>query len=226
MKKIFLLLVFIFSFFHLLCQTKKLHLQVRLPLQVDLQKAEIIYPLRTEEQKATAVNFGLDALVNYQLNKFSIYTGVGFFRNKFNIRRAYDHQALNVGRDSLPIGTNTDNYIYSLLRLPIGTSFTFMENKKMNLKVGADFLNNFSFRRKYNGRVPFEGANTVYNGFAYFGHSLNFFVNLSNKFIEIEPYARVYHRYKKDRFLKENENETITRYFDAIGLSIRYSFNL
>lgn len=68
----------------------------------------------------------------------------------------------------------------------------------------AEFFNNFSLKRKYNGRLPFDGANTVCNGFNYFGNSLNFFVSLSKKNIELEPYLRIYNSYKKDRLLKEN----------------------
>ena len=207
-------------------QTKKLLIQVRLPIQLDFQKAEIIFPLITEIQKANTINFGFDALLNYRFSKFSFHTGIGFFRNRFNIKRGYDHQGLNIGVDSFPIGTDADNYNYSLLRLPIGASFTVIENKKIDFKIGIDFLNNFSFRRKYNGRVPFQGANTVYNGFNYFGNSLNLFISLSRKSIEIEPYVRIYNNYRKDRFLREKENETVSRYFDAIGLSIKYSFNL
>ncbi len=226
MKKIILFLLFILFSAISFSQTKKLSIQVRLPIQLDFQKAEIIFPLRTEIKKANTMNFGCDALLKYEFSKFSFHSGIGFFRNRFNIKRPYDHQALNIGVDSLPIGTYAFDYNYSLLRLPIGASFTFLENKKMNFNIGFDFLNNFSFKRRYNGRVPFEGANTVYNGFNYFGNSLNLFLSLSNKSFEVEPYVRIYNNYKKDRFLKENENEKITRYFDAIGLSIRYSFKL
>jgi hypothetical protein len=141
MKKTSFLLLFLFLFVSSFSQTKKLHFQLRLPLQFDFQKAEIIYPLRTELQSATTFNFGFDALINYQHNKFSIYTGIGFFRNKFSIKREYNHQALNVGVDSLPIGTDAENYTYSQLRLPIGASFTFLETKKMNYKIGVDYLN-------------------------------------------------------------------------------------
>ena len=112
--------------------------------------------------------------------------------------------------------------------MPLGISVEVLELKKMNINVGAEHFFNFSFRRKYNGRVPFEGANTVYKGFTYFGNSLNLFMNLSNHLqknkIEVEPYIRIYNKYKKDRFLKENESETITRYFDSFGIGIKYSF--
>lgn len=225
MKKITLFLLFIYLFGSSFSQNTKIHLQVRLPLQFDMQKAEIIFPLRTEIQKANTINFGLDALIKFKIDKVSLFTGVGYFRNRFNIKRGYDQQALNAGMDSLPIGTDTENYNYSLLRLPLGFTFEILRTKKIYYNIGAELLNNFSFRRKYNGRIPFEGANTVYHGFNYFGNSVNLFASLSKKYIELEPYIRIYNNYKKDRFFKENENEKITRYFDAVGISILYSFN-
>ena len=225
MKKATLLLLFIYLFKSSFSQTTKIQLQVRLPIQLDMQKAEETFTWGTKVHKANTVNFGLDALIKYKVEKFSFYTGIGFFRNRLNIKRGYDHQALNIGRDSLPIGTNTKNYNYSLLKLPLGLIFEILRTKKVHYSIGAEFINNFSFRRKYNGAIPFEGANTVYNGFNYFGNSVNLFTSISKKNIELEPYVRIYNIYKKDRFLKENENEKITRYFDAIGISILYSFN-
>ena len=155
---------------------------------------------------------------------------VGFFRNRFNIKRGYDHQTLNVGRDSFPIGTKTSNYTYSLLHLPVGFNFEISKIKTTSISVGIEHFFNFSFRRKYNGAVPFEGANTTYNGLKYFGNSSNLLINLSKQLhkskIEIEPYIRIYNKYKKDRFFKEDENETVTRYFDAFGIGFKYSFTL
>lgn len=228
MKKILLLLCFIHFVNVSLSQIKTFEFQLRLPIQLDLQKAVISFSYGDEVQHATAVNFGADALLNYNTGKFHLYSGAGFFRNRFNIKRGYDHQALNIGRDSFPIGTDAENYTYSLFRVPLGISVEVSGWKKVNINAGAEHFFNFSFRRKYNGRVPFEGANTVYYGFTYFGNSLNVFINLSNHLqknkIEVEPYVRIYNKYKKDRFLKENESETITRYFDSFGIGIKYSF--
>ncbi len=171
MKNISVLLLLLSLFKFSFSQRTDIQLQVRLPLQLDMQKAEITWPFGTQIQKATSINFGLDALIKLKFEKLSLFTGVGYFRNRFNIKRGYDHQALNAGMDSLPIGTDTDNYNYSLLRLPIGLNFEILRTTKANYNIGAEFLNNFSFRRKYNGRLPFEGANRVYNGFNYFGNS-------------------------------------------------------
>ena len=82
-----------------------------------MQKAEIIFPLRTEIQKANTINFGLDALIKLKMEKISLFAGMGYFRNRFNIKRGYDHQALNAGMDSLPIGTDTKNYNYSFIKI-------------------------------------------------------------------------------------------------------------
>jgi hypothetical protein len=228
MKNFFLILCFLNSFNVSFSQNKNFEFKLRLPIQLDIQKAVVPFSFGNEVKKATAINFGFDALINYNTGKFFLYTGTGFFRNRFNIKRGYDHQALNIGRDSFPIGTDAENYTYSLFRVPLGITVEVSKLKNINIRVSAEHLFNFSFRRKYNGRVPFEGANTVYNGFTYFGNSLNLFINLSNHLqknkIEVEPYIRAYNKYKKDKFLKENESETVTRYFDAFGIGIKYSF--
>jgi hypothetical protein len=199
-----------------------------MPLQLDNQRAEILRSWGTEVQKATAFNFGIDALIDFKIQEFAVYTGTGFFRNRFNIKRGYNHQALNVGTDSLPIGTYTKNYNYSLIRLPLGIAYHVSQSKKLTLGIGAEHLFNFSFKRKYNGAVPFEGANTTFNGFSYFGNSINFFISLSRTFskniIAVEPFVRIYNNYKKDRFLEEKENESNTRNFDAYGIGVKYSF--
>lgn len=230
MRKITLLGLFLHFLSLSFSQTTNIQLQLRIPFQFDKQKAEIPFSWGTEVQKAKAFNFGVDALINLKAKKFSFYTGVGFFRNRFNIKRGYDHQALNDGRDSLPIGTSTKNYNYSIFRLPLGIGYQVLHKEKWTLAIGAEQLFNFSFRRKYNGATPFEGANTVYKGFTNFGNSINAFVSISktstNHSITIEPFVRIYNKYKKDRFLKEKETENITRYFDALGISIRYSFTL
>jgi hypothetical protein len=232
MKKIVPILLFMHFANASLCQENDLQFALRLPIQYDLQRAEIPFSFGTEVQKAEAINFGIEALINYKIRKASIYTGVGFFRNRFNIKRGYDHQALNIGRDSLPIGTSTKNYTYSLLRLPLGFNLEILQIKNTRIGIGAEHFFNFSFRRKYNGAVPFEGANTVYNGVNYFGNSFNFFINLtrslqkSKSIVEIEPYVRIYNNYKKDRFLKEKENENVVRSMDAFGVGIRYYFTL
>jgi|GEM_PF-1982012 len=221
----------LFALFHNLSfsQENTIQFQLQIPFQLDRQEAEISYSWGTETQKKTAINFGLDGLIKFNQKRLGLYTGFGIFRNKFNISRGYDHQALNPGRDSLPIGTETNNYIYSILRFPIGIEYQILEKKHFMLKVGAEYYLNFSFRRKYNGAIPYQGANTVYNGFTNFGNSFNIFFTLSNPSsktdIGIEPFVRIYNRYNKDRFFNEKENESITRNFDAIGISFKYSIN-
>jgi hypothetical protein len=230
MKKIFLISLFVYSSNASFSQNRNLELQLRLPIQFDMQKAEITFSYGNEIKKANSFNFGFDALINYNNRKIFFNIGVGLFRNQFNIQRGYDHQALNIGRDSLPIGTDAKNYTYLIFRVPSGLSIEVSKLKNMDIKVGVEHFFSFSFQRKYNGRVPFEGANTVYHGFTYFGNSLNLFINLSNHLqknkIEVEPYIRIYNRYKKDKFLKENENETVTRSLDAFGIGFKYSFTL
>ncbi len=210
-------------------QNHTIQFQLKAPLQFERQEAAILYSWGTETQKKTAINFGIDGMIKFNQKRLGLFTGLGFFRNKFNISRGYDHQALNPGRDSLPVGTKTKNYTYSILRFPIGIEYQILEKKHFMLKAGAEYYLNFSFRRKYNGATPYQGANTAYNGFSNFGSSLNIFFTLSNPSskmdIGIEPFVRIYNRYNKDRFFNEKENENIIRTFDAIGISLKYSFN-
>lgn len=207
-------------------QQKDLSFQLRFPVQYELQKAVIPFTWGNEIQKANAKNFGLDALMNYKINKFSIYTGAGFFRVRFNIKRFYDHQAFS--GDSLPIGIKAHHYTYSLLRLPFGVHFEISKIKNIQIALGLEHFFNFSLRRKYKGHTTIEGTNTAYNGINYFGNSANFLLTISNplpnkNLIQVEPYVRIFNKYKKDRFLYENENESISRNFDAFGIGIKYT---
>ena len=96
--------------------------------------------------------------------------------------------------------------------------------------MGTEFIINYSFNRIYNGGKPFPAANNKLSVFSYLGNSINLFGRFklpinSNKFIEVEPYMRVFNIYKKDEILFENPNENISRNFDAFGLSIIYVLN-
>lgn len=225
MKETILALVLLLHFgLAAFSQSSKIKAQLRIPIQYEQQKAAITTPFGIKEENANAVNFGIDALLNYNFDKVTFHAGAGFFRNRFNIKREYDHRALNVGRDSLPIATDADNYTYSLLRFLTGISYEVAKIKKVNVSIGLEHFFNFCFQRKYNGRIPFEGANTKYNGFTYFGNSAQLFFNFRKNRTALEPYVRIYNKYKKDRFLKEKENESIIRYFDAYGISIKYFF--
>lgn len=211
-------------------QNRNLKFELRLPLQYERQRAIIPYTWGKDTQNAKAINFGLDALVTYSFSRFSVYAGAGFFRNRFNIKRFVDHQALNRGRDSLLIGTSTRRYTYSLLRLPLGIHVEIFEIENIQISAGLEHFYNFSFRRKYHDIKPFRGANNVHNGFSYFGSYYNLILSLSRPLqnkntIQFEPYVRVLNRYRKDRFLKEKENEYVTRHFDAFGIGIKYIFS-
>ena len=200
MKKTTFISTFLFCYSISYDQTIEIKPQLRVPLQLDNQVIEIQYSWGTEVQKANTFNFGLDALLNFQSKRLSLSVGAGFFRNRFNIQRGYDHQALNPGRDSLPIGTNTKSYNYSILRLPAGMAYTFLKNKKYSIGVGGEHLFNFCFKRKYNGALPFPDANNSFNGINYFGNSMNIFIALAivNTKITLAPFVRIYNKYQKD----------------------------
>lgn len=225
MKRILLLLVCTVIYTVTLAQSDKWQIKLRVPIQYEIQKAEISNSLRPQTLKGNAVNFGLDALINRKINKLSVFAGFGLFRNQFNIKRVYDHQALN-SADSLPIATGADNYVYSLLRFPHGVAYKMAQFSEITFSIGVEHNLSFSFRRKYNGRLPFQGANTIYKGSTFFGNSFNLLLNFKKKRVEAEPYIRLYNRYRKDRFLNENESEFVSRPIDAFGIALKYQFQL
>lgn len=227
MKKIFLAFSLICLSNAAFTQQDGLYFKLKVPLQCDVQRATEVFSYGSEIKKGHAVNFGVDALIEYQKNAFSVYSGVGYFRDRFNIKRGYDHKALNPLSDSLPIGTDTKFYTYSLVRIPIGFIAQISKNRNREIGLGCEYFFNYSFCRKYNGRLPFEGANTTYKGFNSFGNELHLLLaistNVYGRAIAVEPFTRIYNIYRKDRFLREKEKETVTRFFDSYGISIRYS---
>jgi hypothetical protein len=232
MKNIFLSLLFLFLSATSFSQNKGTQLQVRMPFQLEYQEATIQYTWGIDYKKGKQLNFGLDALLHHRINRYALYAGIGYFRNKMNIRRPYDHMALNQGVDSLPIGTLTDDYTYSLLRFPIGVGYTVVTSQKGDLSLMLEHLFNYSLRRDYKGGVPFSGANTTYKKANPFGNSVNLLVHFSiplhqtQNRIEFEPFVRIYHKYRKDKILMENESESIERRLGAFGIGVRYCFNL
>jgi hypothetical protein len=217
-----------------IAQTGSLSLGLQIPLQVDFEKEIIGYPVvnSPQEQKVSVLNYGINILVEKKLEgKLSIFAGAGFLRKEFNFKRFYNHELLNTGVDSLPIGTSTQNYVYKFLRFPFGASYTINTNKKIAYKIGGDFYFNWAFQKKYNGGKPFPDANDKLSKFQYSGNSANLFFNISilmnsSSFLEIEPFVEVYNVYKKDEVLFEDPNEKITHSFDAVGMRIKYFLTL
>lgn len=228
--RIFFFFYFILFVYQISAQQIQTQVQFRVPIQVEWQQAEISYSWGTDTLNATCINFGADALINFTYRDISIFGGIGLFRNRFNLKRGFDHRALNPGRDSLPLGTLTRSYTYSIIRIPLGADFRLIQNEYFELGIGVEYLLNFSFRRKYNGVIPVGDGNSVFKDLNYFGNSLNIFIYLAKSIraneISIEPFIRVFNKYHKDRFLNENEKESITRNFDAIGINLKYSFTL
>lgn len=217
-----------------MAQKNNFFIDVRIPVQVDFQKEDIGFPVRfiPKEQTATVLNYGIDGLAEKKFGeKVRAYAGAGYFRNKFKFRKLYDHQLLNIGRDSFPIGTFTHNYIYNLIRFPFGISYTITINQKNEFRIGSEIVFNCSYRKVYNGGKPFQNANNKYSGFQYSGYAINLFTCIAipisgNSFFELEPYIRLYHTYRQDEILYENPDNTMKKRFNALGLSLKYSLNL
>lgn len=206
---------------------------LRVPVQFEFQTENIAFPVTFESkrQRKAALNYGIDLLIQKQFykNQMNFYIGVGYFRNKYNFKKFYDHELLNRGIDSLPIGTSTRYYVYDLARFPIG--LTYKIGSTQRIEVGGEIIFNYSFQKKYFGTEPFPDANNKVSDFDYSGNSINLFANIpitinSFSIFELEPYVRVFHTYKKDIVLYDDPSNTITRCFNAFGLSFRYFFNL
>jgi hypothetical protein len=216
-------------------QNKGILISTRISLQSDFQIAEFrsIPPDTTTKHSTTTINWGIDLLIGkYITNNLRSYISFGYYRNKFNFKRGYDHQLLNIGTDSLAIGTRTYNYTYHLFRLPIGITYKLKEIKNYTFSIGMENIFNFSFKQVYNGGKPFPNANNKYSNFQYYGNSVILIFCVSQKnfktsFLELDPYVRVSNIYRrKDKFLYETNDQPYSRFFDAIGLSLEYSFNL
>ena len=155
-------------------------LSVRFPIQYEIQKEEITYGPH-ETQNASAVNFGIDVLASSNISKLVLFTGLGYFKNKINITRPYDHQLLNAGNDSLSILTRTKNYTYSLIRVPLGIEVPLFKKQNFTLSTGVEHQFSFCFKQKYNGGKPFEDAKDSHASFRYFGNNFQFFIVLKIK---------------------------------------------
>lgn len=217
----------------LIAQINKSLFSVRIAVQSDFQKAtfkDTRFPYELKEHKASQINWGLDLLNENRIyNNWRVYFGIGYFRNKFNFERFYDHQLLNIGRDSFPIGTSTYDYTFHLLRIPMGLSFLILKKNEYDFSLAIEQAINFSFQQVYNGRMPFSGANNRYSKFKYYGNSILLVASISkslskNSLIHIEPYLRLLNIYqRKDPFLFENNSKPYSRIFDAIGVSLKCS---
>ncbi len=202
--------------------------EIRVFFQYEKQEAVIplgFYP----KVEGTAINFGIDVLYRVHIKKISFHGGLGYFRNKINLRRPYDHQALNVGRDSLPIGLAAKDYTYSEMRMPLGFSYSINSNQSRSYNLGIEYLPHFTFMQNYNGNKPFPGANTQASGFFLRAQSINFFLALDKHLpgkgtIGLQPYVRVFYKYQTDEYLYEKLPGNFVKYFDAWGLAISYAF--
>jgi hypothetical protein len=210
------------------CQKHPLSVGIRLPGQWEYQKATIEYSFGKEVVSGNALNFGLDVLLERSGHPWKVYGGLGYFRNRINIHRQFDHEVFNPFRDSIPIATLTRNYTYYLFRIPTGVKYVLHRDSHQSIDVGVENNFNWSLKRKYDGpRAPsFENKN-IYGQASFFGSTVNllftYVINTKNTQLSVGPYVRLLNDYKKDFILFENKSENNTHYFDAIGIHLQYS---
>jgi len=215
-----------------LAQTVHLKPSIRVSLQTDFQSATFAdtqYPFTKKEFSTTQLNWGSDFLLGYEFNK-NIHgeIGLGYFRNKFNFQRLFNHSLLNAGRDSVGIGLSTKSYTFHLLRIPIGFYYNLIKKDKYSFALGIDNFINISLREKYDGPKTFPEAHNARNKFKYYGNSIVLFAILEKKLgsfykVEFQPYIRLLNSYQiENDILYEPNSKLITDTFDAIGLSLNF----
>ena len=123
------------------------------------------------------------------------------------------------------------NYIYNLVRFPLGIIYEIKTTSKSVYKIGAEIILNYSFQKIYNGGKPFPNANNKISDFQYSGNSVIVFTSIgiqitSYSLLELEPYLRIYHTHKKDQILFEDPKESIKNSFDALGVIIKYPLTI
>lgn len=197
---------------------------LQLPIQCDFQKAEILIgPYQV--QKNTQINFGIRTVVMLQTTKnIRLFIGAGYYRERFGIKRPYNHQALNPGIDSIPSSTKTFNYDYHQLVIPVGMEWRVPNSK---VSIGVEYSPGIRFLSRYNGSLPFPGANIEDHSLSFFSHNINLLIvfAISNQF-SFSPYIRMFHNYRKDAIFFESRSETVSRYVDGLGISLSYKLNL
>ena len=217
----FCLLLFIYT-----AEAQNHNFHVKIPLQFESQKAELLWGPNTHV-KGKAINFGVHFLYENDLkNGFRVTAGAGYFRERFNLTRPYNHQLLNRG-DSIPLLTLAYNYNYSLLQVPASLLLQTSKSAKTNFFIGIEHIFNFSFLRTYNGgKPPVPYTNTTLHRFNFFGNTLSCFAELRTAYASstfaVQALARVYNRYRRDRILFEDEDEYNRRNFDAYGIRLTY----
>jgi len=216
-------------------QIKKISIDARISLQADFQKASFSdtqFSFQYKEHSGIAANWGFDILAaRYNLNNLSFYGGLGYFRNSFRFKRAYDHALLNKGSDSIPIGTNTRYYTFHLLRLPLGLSYPVYHTSKHTINVVIEATTSFSLIESYVGAKAYPTAKTSRSKFTYFGNSMILMGRIisSTKPLsrcQIEPYIRILNFYdEKNEVLYEYNSKPAKKMFDSFGMAVRYRLN-
>ena len=205
---------------------KEFTLSLQAPVQLDYQRAEITYG-PYEIQKNTTINFGCMGSVTRQLSK-KIYAsvGIGYFRERFTIRRPYDHQQLNPGVDSILILTKTNYYTYHLVSFPLSVKVA-VKSLRNPIFCKLEYVPAFYFSKSYIGGKPFSTANTSQSRFDFWSHSINlkmefmFHLNEGSS-LSVEPFIRLLHVYRGDTILFEDKKGKISRNMDATGISLIY----
>lgn len=215
-------------------QEKPLSFGFRLLGQIDFQKESYAlgFPNVVKEHRKTVFNYGLDMLAIKKVNsKVDLYTGVGFFRNKFNLSRYYNHQLLNPSNDSTPLGLATKNYAYYLLRIPLGINLYLMSFGNTKISLSTDNVLNFSFLQIYNSTQTFYNSHNKLKKFKFYGDNILISLNIQyymngGRSLVISPYVRVFNLYNhNDPVFYNNDRLNYVRWVDAIGLSMGYFFN-
>ena len=177
--------------------------------------------------------FGYGVNLNYSFHprfiindkRFSVNVGVGYFKQRFDIRRPFDYNS-----PFEPL-FHTDYYSYDCWQASIGLSYTYAFNNKYFLLANLSYNTLQSFRQEYK---PLTGNASMFpkqenHHQTDFGKSLPLSVGLNRYFgkhfsLGIYIVAPVYTRWRNDKIFKDDPAEFSHPKF-SLGTSVNIAYH-
>ncbi len=214
--------------------TNNLMFNVRASGQLDLKKEifkTVRFPYEVKEHESRSFSYSVDLMIEKKITDdltFSI--GLGYLHESIAFNKFFDYQILQSGRDSTSIGVATKNYVYHILRAPVGVTYYFLKKDNLAIGIGVENHINFRFRETYKVNPPLVTRSNL-NSFKYYGNSTFVYLNIlkvTSKIpkIKISPYIRIANLYRRDNsILYEQSLSRKQDFFEALGISFSYYLN-
>ena len=124
--------------------------------------------IKTGNAISYGINFNYSRVI---VSKWYGIIGVGFFKQRFGIRRTYDPSPSSVGP-----AVYAQTYNYNNVHLKIGLGYSYDFGKKVSANGSIDFNEFYSFRQKYS-----QSKNSVANNWMPIGESVNINLGINKK---------------------------------------------